>query len=254
MPDLIAPIAIKRIEATPQASPRDSTPPPRTQDQWTYRIARHMQPIPEKLDPRLVLLKAPVSPAADAFRALRHKLRHGGDPAVVTVTSARRNEGTTTCATNLALALAEDPGAKVLLLEANARAPTLATLFSLNPQLCVRGQLAEFAGTSGQWSVSGLAQTNLHINHIATPGGPLARASLAGALDLLRASYNYIVIDAAPALDYADALALGGLCDVFVVTARARKSSQRDLATLMERLEPMPVAGVVLTDVRKGAR
>src|SRR5262249_3294469 len=72
-------------------------------------------PPPEQLDRRLILVTEPHSPRAASFRLLRDSLVAKSMPRVVAVTSAAPKEGKTTCAANLALALAEQPGTRVLL-------------------------------------------------------------------------------------------------------------------------------------------
>jgi len=64
-------------------------------------------------DRRLLMLEAPDSQAAAAFRVLRHRLVRNGEPKVMLVTSPNVGEGKTTCALNLALALCEAGRARV---------------------------------------------------------------------------------------------------------------------------------------------
>src|SRR5580700_9675186 len=83
------------------------------------------------LDARCVMLTQPVSPQARSYRLLRHQLLTHLDPRVVVVTSALNGEGKTTCAINLALCIAEETLASVLLLEANPHRPSLAQVFGM---------------------------------------------------------------------------------------------------------------------------
>src|SRR5262249_49402876 len=85
-----------------------------------------------RLDPRLVLLTEPDSPRAASFRVLRDRLLDASLPRVVAVSSAAPNDGKTTCAVNLALALAEGPATKVLLVDGNFFDPELGRMFTLD--------------------------------------------------------------------------------------------------------------------------
>lgn len=88
--------------------------------------------IPEPLDPRFVMLADPDSARAESFRLLRDNLLGRDLPRVLAVTSNRRHEGKTTCAVNLALALAERSFGEVLLVDGNLADPELARMFGVD--------------------------------------------------------------------------------------------------------------------------
>ncbi|MDB5218668.1 MAG: ATPase involved in chromosome partitioning-like protein, partial [Myxococcaceae bacterium] len=83
-------------------------------------------------DPRPVILCDPDSERASGFRVLRDGLLAKGLPRVLAVSSAWPGDGKTTCATNLALALAEQTRERLLLVDANFFAPSLASMFSID--------------------------------------------------------------------------------------------------------------------------
>jgi Mrp family chromosome partitioning ATPase len=77
----------------------------------------------------LVSLLAQATFEAEQYRALRHALklrRAARGLTVVAVTSAAIGDGKTTTAINLAGALAQAPGAQVLLIDADLRRPSVA--------------------------------------------------------------------------------------------------------------------------------
>ena len=83
----------------------------------------------ERIETRLVTRHAPRSPAAEAYRALRTSLafstaRRKAPLKTLVVTSAEPEDGKTTTAVNLALALAEQ-GHRVVLVAADQRRPVL---------------------------------------------------------------------------------------------------------------------------------
>src|SRR5262245_6410160 len=90
------------------------------------------QPLSGGGDVRLSMRRRPDSPAAAAYRVLRHRLAHKGGPRLVAVTSAQAREGKSICAANLALALAEGEE-RVLLMEANLHHPDLSAMFQIQP-------------------------------------------------------------------------------------------------------------------------
>ena len=205
-----------------------------------------------ELDPRLVLLHDPDSVRAASYRVLRHRLAEQGDPRVIAVSSARASEGKTTCAANLALALGECGRARVLLIEANLRSPSLAGLFGFRPPVCFAEQLDLHREQPQEpWSVVEVGPPNLHVAAV-QPGTtrPLLDGLAFGiAIDMLRRTgYDYIVVDTAPILGSADVNLVADFVDGVVLTAWARRSSTRDLQRAVEQLSPARLLGVTLLD------
>jgi Mrp family chromosome partitioning ATPase len=218
------------------------------------RIVTHKMPIDP--DPRLILLREPDSARAAAFRVLRHRLEerveHEGTR-VYAVTSAEPEEGKTTCAANLALALGECGRARVLLVEANLRSPALAALFGFMPPECFALQLERHRQRPAEpWSVVEACVPSLHV--LAVKPTPEARPLLDGvavgvAFDLLRrAGYHYIVVDTPHVLGSADTNLVEEHCDGVLLAARARATSSRKLRAAVEQLAPTKILGLALID------
>jgi Mrp family chromosome partitioning ATPase len=204
-------------------------------------------PLPMDLDPRLLLLSEPESAAARGFRLLCHRLEHAGDPRVVLVTSACKQEGTTTLAVNLALALAENGGARVLLIEANARRPALASMFEIDKPLGLVRQMLRLETALLPWTTHEIAATRLHVL-VENPdrAEPAPRHTFEAALGDLRPAFDRVVIDAPSVLDGGDIHYLLAPADAVVFAARAGKSRARDITRAMDQLAPANVLGVVL--------
>lgn len=203
------------------------------------------------LDPRLVLLHAPESERAAAFRVLRHHLLARAQPQVVIVSSPRPGDGKTGVAVNLALALAECGRAKVLLAEAHARRPELATVFRCAPPWCFAAQLAAHRQRPTlPWSLLDLRDHGLHLAAIdprRAQGPLLDAAAVAIAIDRLRqAGYHHIVIDAPPVLGSAEVNLMADAADVVLCVARARVTTTRDLRRALDQLGADKVCGSVL--------
>lgn len=204
---------------------------------------------PEQLDPRVVLLADPTSEAARSYRLLRHRLFGMGDPRTIAVTSARSGEGKTTCAVNLALALAEDANSQVLLLEANLRHPVVAQLFGFEPYDSILGAALRTRNIAPPYAVSAVVGTRMHLAALASEPIPEARLDRSLFLPLindLREVYDYIVIDAGPVLESGDADIAGECVSGVIVTARAGKSRRPELKRALDQLRPTPVFGTVL--------
>jgi Mrp family chromosome partitioning ATPase len=187
---------------------------------------------------------------------LRHRLAERGDPRVIAVSSAQPKEGKSTCAANLSLALGECGRARVLLLEANLRAPSLAALFGFLPPECFSTQLARHREKPlDPWSVVEVFSPSLHV--CAVKPGPdsenrplLDGVALGIAVDMLRRSgYDYVVIDTPPVLGSADVNLVEDYADGVLLTTWSRRSSQRALRHAMEQLSPQKILGVTLLDV-----
>jgi Mrp family chromosome partitioning ATPase len=199
-----------------------------------------------KIDPRLIMLLDPSSASGRSYRLLRHRLLTSGNPRVIAVTSATPGEGKTTCAVNLALAIAEDTLGSVLLLDANGRRPALGKLFRLE-------SLENSAGlerSTGYFSVVEIDTTRLHVA-TAVPGdggARLDRCAFGELLHDLRRSYDHIVVDAASVLESADTDVAAEFCDGVIVAARAKHSRRAAVGRALDELRPATIFGVVLID------
>src|SRR5215468_81307 len=90
--------------------------------------AEQLDELPAELDDHLVSLVAPSSFEAEQYRELRHaieQLQRSAKLSVVAVSSPLVADGKTTTAINLAGALAQAPSARILLIDADLRAPSL---------------------------------------------------------------------------------------------------------------------------------
>jgi Mrp family chromosome partitioning ATPase/uncharacterized protein involved in exopolysaccharide biosynthesis len=196
-------------------------------------------------DPRLLLLRAPDSPAAASFRVLRYRLTERGGLKTILVTSPDPGEGKTTCASNLALALCEAGRAKVLLVDGNFRRPALEGLFG-RPQ--PPGPEAD-ARPPALWTQ--IEPVSLWLDF--APVRPdFADALLDGLairvrLEQLAAEgYDHIVIDGPPVLGSADVNLMEDLVSGILITSWSRRSQAGKLRRAIEQVGAHRVLGVVL--------
>jgi Mrp family chromosome partitioning ATPase len=208
-------------------------------------------PPTRRLDPRLFMLGAPDSPAAANFRVLRHRLSERKGLKVLLVTSAGAGEGKTLCAVNLALALSEAGRARVLLLEANFRSPSLARLFGFQPPVCIGDQMeTQRSRAPQQWVVVETGSPWLHTAAVApdTASRPILDGpALGNCIDELRgAGYDYIVVDSPPILGSADVNLIEENVDGILVVMWARKSHARALRKGVDQIGKSKLLGIVL--------
>jgi Mrp family chromosome partitioning ATPase len=214
-------------------------------------VATHKAP-PDP-DPRLILVREPDSVRAASFRVMRHRIAERGDPRVIAVTGPNTRDGKTTAAANLALALSEFGRARVLLLEANMRAPQIAVLFGFLPPECFSVQMQRHRERPmDPWSIVEAFSPSLHVLAV-KPGEsnrPLLDApAFAIAIEaLLRVGYDYIVIDTPGVLGSADVNLIEDYVDAVILTARSGRTMGRSLRAAVEQLSPRKLLGVMLLD------
>src|SRR5262249_44703958 len=144
--------------------------------------------------------------------------------------------------------------ARVLLIEGNLRAPTLATLFGFQPPECFAQQLARHRERPlDPWSVVEVRWPWFHVAAVrpdSTPRALLDGPAFAIAMDRLRlGGYDYIVVDGPSVLDSADVNVIQDSVDGVLLTAWARRSSGRDLRQSAEQLSETKLLGVALLEV-----
>lgn len=207
--------------------------------------------LPERLDERLVLLREPSSAQARGFRSLWHRLLAHPDIRVIAVTSAKPGEGKTTCAANLALAMAEDAMMRVLLIDANLRRPGLGRLFGFEPAQSLIDRIGHFSELIPPYPVASIGNTGVHVAALPrapTNGTRLERSLFSVALAELRNAYDYVVVDTASVLESADADIVGECADAVVLATRTGVSRKSDLRRAAAELSPTPIVGTVLLD------
>jgi capsular exopolysaccharide synthesis family protein len=206
-------------------------------------------PIPVGEEARLVALAAPDSAAAGQYRVLYQRilrLAARRPLRVLAVTSAGRREGRTTTAANLALTAAQE-GRAAVLVEADLRRPSLARLLGLAPRpgvadvLAGRAELGQAMARLGPLAIVAAGEDP-------DPGALLRTPAAASLLDQLRAAHELVVLDAPPALAFADGDRLAGDADAALLVVRAGATPRQVVRLALEALGDR-AAGVVLNDV-----
>lgn len=241
--------------AMPAVEKRKKSDSPAAKAQEPPEVSLTQHTLPEStLDQRLIMVAEPDSERAARFRILRHHLMEQSHPQVVVVSSPSPGEGKTTCAVNLALALAECGRARVLLVEASVRRPQLAGVFRFVPPWCFAEQLqAHRHQPLLPWGVVDLPDQWLHVaavNPEIEQNQLLDAPAFAIAMERLRiASYDHIVIDAPAVLGSAEVNLIQDAADGVILTTKARSTTARTLRRAVEQLNPSKILGTVLVEI-----
>jgi tyrosine-protein kinase Etk/Wzc len=137
----------------------------------------------------------------------------------------------------------------VLLVDADLRKGDLNRLFGLQGQ----GGLSELVtGELGpQQAIHAQVRPNLDVlttgNLPPMPADMLESQAFAQALDMLSSSYDLVIIDTAPLLVAADAVAVASECGVVLLVTRSEKSQLGELNESIRRLTQAdaPITGVL---------
>ncbi len=197
---------------------------------------------------------------AEAVRRLRTNLQFvdfGDRPSSIVITSSVQGEGKTTTAINLAASLA-DAGARVLLVDADLRRPSIAKYMGfegnvgLTTVLIGRAELADVVQPWRDSSLDVLASGQVPPN----PSELLGSRAMSRLLGELAGSYDVIVIDSPPLLPVTDAAVLSKLVGGALVVAGADGLHKHQLRTSLEALEKVDahVLGVVVNKVQRKER
>ncbi len=206
----------------------------------------------------LVVAVAPRSGHAEQFRALRNSLvalNPESAPRSIVLTSAAAGEGKTVATLNLALALAEMPGARVLVVDANLHQPSVESYLGLQRRqgLCdlLDGSCAPdraIRQTSVD-NVSVLGAGSLPNNPSVVLGSDRMKSLLA----TLKRQYSWVLIDTPEASSISDASMLGALVDGIILVVRLGETPRHLVEQTHNTLESLGgnVLGTCLTNARE---
>ena len=205
------------------------------------------------VDDHLVSLVAPATFEAEQYRALRHtveQLHETGDLRIVAVSSPGMGDGKSITAINLAGALAQASDARVLLVDADLRRPSVASLLALG-------------GPDGRGLVNLILDPALTLERVARPRPPfnlsvipagqvaaspyevLTSPRLGELLDEARRRYDYIVVDAPPLCPVHDCRVIAHWVDGFLLVVAAHHTPRRLVEEALNVVELNKVLGFI---------
>lgn len=205
-----------------------------------------------KKNPLIVHLQ-PNSPRAESFRALRTNLQFlnvGAQSRSFLITSSGPGEGKSTTATNLAYSLAQT-GARVALIEGDLRLPKACEYLGLEGGAGLTDVLIGKAGLNDVLQRWG--RTQLYVLPAGrTPPNPselLGSAEMEAVIRTLNEHFDYVIIDAPPALAVTDAAVLGSMTAGLLMVVASGSTTKQALESALRTVETAgtKVLGVIIT-------
>jgi capsular exopolysaccharide synthesis family protein len=205
------------------------------------------------VDDHLVSLVTPAAFEAEQYRALRHivEQRHkSAGLSVIAVSSPAVGDGKTTTAINLAGALAQAPEARVLLIEADLRRPSI-------------GALLGFEEAMGPGLVHAILDPTLNLGQVVrsrppfnldvilagqVPPSPyeiLKSPRLGDLLDAARQQYDYVILDTPPLVALQDCRVIARWVDGLLVVVAAHRTPRRLVEEALTVVDPAKIIGLV---------
>jgi Mrp family chromosome partitioning ATPase len=187
---------------------------------------------------------------AAAVRRLRTAVvADAGGRRCLVISGVRAEQGTTTVAVDLAVALAL-AGESVLLVDADLRRPALARRLDLDGARGLASVLdgAGWDGAVQRWTTGGLDVLPAGPG-VDRPGEAWGTAAASSALSSLRESYTWVLLDASPVASSSESVDLARLADGVVLVARRGSARPEDLDAAAAGLRTVgaPVIGSVFT-------
>jgi protein-tyrosine kinase len=204
------------------------------------------------LHPLLVVALEPQSPAAEHYRSLRSRIAQlERDHAVraIQVTSPGKGDGKTVTALNLALTMAQEFQRRVLLIDADLRHPRVHEMLGLEPG---PGLVDVLTGTASlQDALVEIPSQHLTVLRAGRaydrPAEMLGSAPMRRLLDSLRAQFDRIVVDSAPAV-VTDPAALAPIVDGLLLVIRSGVTTKPAIARAIGSLGSPKLLGLVFNE------
>ncbi len=207
------------------------------------------------LDPTLFYLTRPGSHEAESYRSVRTALffrcQRAGHK-VIQITSPEPQDGKTTVAANLALAMAH-AGKKVLLIDADMRCPKVHKIFQLRHEIglsdVITGEIL-FENAVQPGEVPGLQLLSAGMTP-ANPAELLGNNAFEMLLNQLRSDYDFIIIDTPPLMAVSDPSIVASRVDALLLVVRLGKNKITSIRNGCESLAALgaTIIGTVVNDV-----
>lgn len=216
--------------------------------------AQSLRELMQASKPGLQASSAGQSGFLEALYTLRTAILFAAEPGIrtISVVSARPGEGKSTLAANLAMAFARH-GARVLLVDADIRRPSIHRLFQVPNRYGLTSLLQGNVERSEAMIPSLLPMLSL------LPAGPgvdapaeLLSMRLDETLEEVKPHFDIIVVDTPPLLGFVDALAISSLMDGVILVTQAGRIVREEVNYAIGQLERVRARflGVVLNRVQ----
>ncbi|MFN7949220.1 MAG: CpsD/CapB family tyrosine-protein kinase [Blastocatellia bacterium] len=253
-------------EAAPrpyQSSLRAKYRPPQTEEP-KVSLSLHLDP--SRVHPRLIAVTEPHSIVSEQYRTLRTQLFHEAErrlTQVVVVTSAIAGEGKTSTSLNLAWAVANSRGRRVLLVDSDLRRPSVASYLGVAPTMGLTEILAgdcevldpviRVYGKSAEPDLE--EDYQLYVlpvkGETRNPTELLSGALLGEVIGEFRRYFDFIILDSPPVTPFADARLLANHSDGVLMVVRSGAAPYATVERAIEALSPARMLGVVLNGAQE---
>jgi protein-tyrosine kinase len=212
------------------------------------------------LDPKLLLFSNsnPIASGAEQFRTLRsrlYRLRESQPLHKILITSSIPSEGKSFVAANLAQVMVRQSGCRVLLIDADLRAPTLHKTLGapLTPGLAdyLQGERSELEVIQ-RGTEDGLffIPAGKHVTH---PAELIATNKFKMLLDSVSDLFDWVILDSPPTVPVSDASVLAHMCDGVLFVVRGGSTPAEVCSKGCRELQNAPLIGVVLNAVKQSS-
>jgi capsular exopolysaccharide synthesis family protein len=189
-------------------------------------------------------------PVTEQFRGVSsrlYQLRQAHPIASILISSARSREGRTFVAVNLAHALVQQPGKRVLLIDADLRNPGIHKLLGTQAEPGLSDYLA------GNVDAPSVIQKGPIKGLFLIPSGAVtidaAELLANGRLKVLlerAAGFDWVVIDSPPASAVCDASIMAEVCDGILLVVEATKTPSEMAERVVQQFRNRPILGAVV--------
>ena len=212
-------------------------------------------------DSHLVSFLDRASFEAEQYRILRHLVEERSRQTglrILAVTSPGPGEGKTLTSLNLAGALAHAPGARVLLIDADLRRPSLITCLGLD---CAADQGLAEVMTDESVGIEDVVLYSARFNLWVMPAGNssipvyevLQLPSLADVLEDARQRFDFVIVDTPPAVAFPDYRLLEKWIDGSLLVICAGRTPRKMMESALAILDPAKALGIVFNGASGGA-
>ena len=172
---------------------------------------------------------------------------------VIAVTSSSPDEGKSTVAVNLAMAMAQS-GKKVLIIDADLRKPVLHRMFKTENKSGLSTAIIDVTPFASCVKANVIPNLDL-LTSGPTPPNPselLATPNMRKIIKQIEGSYDYIIIDTPPINVVSDCMVLTDIVSGVLVVLRYKKTTYHDVSEVMNtiNLANANMLGFVINDVK----
>lgn len=253
-----APVAAAKVNPTNGVAATAETETPRTASKEFQPPRTHEPPrvAPAQIraaevHPRLMMLHEPHASGCEQYRTLRTELFHAAErelTQIIVVTSSIAGEGKTATTLNLALAIAQSPNRRVLVIDGDLRHPSVAPYLGLKPFAGFAEVLQDKADLFD--AVSRISEHDLYLlpvkRETKSPTEWLSSPRFHETLRELRQYFDFILIDSPPVKPFADARLLANQADATLFIVRAGFAAYETVEEAVHALADFRILGVVL--------